>query len=108
MIQAIVGEESFHESVLQSKLPILVDFGADWCGPCIAAAPVLEELADEYVGKISFAKVNVDDNSSLASKYHVAAIPTMLIFQEGQPAEQLIGYKPKKELKKILDRLLEG
>lgn len=108
MIPAIVGEESFQKSVLQSTLPILVDFWANWCGPCLAAAPVLEELADEYTGKISFAKVNVDENNPLAIKYHVAAIPTMLIFKDGQPAEQLVGYKPKKELKKVLDRLLEG
>ena len=108
MIQAIVGEESFQKSVLESKSPTLVDFWAQWCGPCLAAAPILEELSKEYDSKISFAKVNVDDNGPLASKYHIAAIPTMLIFKDGKPIEQLVGHKPKKELKKILDGLLEG
>ena len=108
MIQPIVGEESFQKTVLESQMPILVDFWATWCAPCLATAPILEELADEYAGKINFAKVNVDENSSLASKYNIAAIPTMLIFKDGQPAEQVVGYKPKKEFKKILDGLLEG
>jgi len=108
MIQAIVGEANFQKSVLQSKAPILVDFWASWCAPCLATAPVLEELTKEYAGKINFAKVNVDENGSLASKCGIAAIPTMLIFKDGQPVQQIIGYKPKKELKKILDGLLEG
>ena len=108
MIQAIVGADSFQKDVLQSKSPILVDFWANWCAPCLAAGPVLEELAKEYEGKINFAKVNVDENGPLASKYGIAAIPTMLIFNDGQPIEQITGFKPKKELKKILDGILEG
>ena len=108
MIQPIVGEETFQKNVLQSKSPILVDFWAKWCAPCLATAPILEELAKEYADKINFAKVDVDENGSLASKYSVAAIPTMLIFKDGQPVQQIVGYKPKKELKKILDGFLEG
>ena len=107
MIQSIVGEDSFQKAVLQSKLPILVDFWAQWCAPCLAAAPILEELAREYMDKISFARVNVEGNSFLAAKYGIAAIPTMLIFKHGQPVQQIIGLKPKKELKKILDDLLK-
>jgi len=108
MIQPIVGEETFQKNVLQSQSPILVDFWAKWCAPCLATAPILEELAKEYADKINFAKVDVDENGSLASKYGVASIPTMLIFKDGQPVQQIVGYKPKKELKKILDGLLEG
>jgi len=108
MIQPIVGEETFQKNVLQSQSPILVDFWAKWCAPCLATAPILEELAKEYAGKINFAKVDVDENGSLASKYSVAAIPTMLIFKDGQPVQQIVGHKPKKELKKILDGFLEG
>jgi len=83
-----------------------VDFWAQWCAPCLAAAPVLEELAKEYDGKVEFAKVDVDSNSPLAAKYGIAAIPTMLIFKNGEPVQQILGYKPKKELNKVLDEVL--
>ena len=105
MIQQIVGEDDFQKTVLQSKLPILVDFWAQWCTPCLAAAPILEGLAKEYDGKVNFAKVNVEDNNSLAAKYGIAAIPTMLIFNDSQPVQQIVGLQPKKELKRILDGL---
>ncbi|MFP3879373.1 MAG: thioredoxin [Dehalococcoidia bacterium] len=106
MIKSIVGEEDFQNNVLQSKSPVMVDFWAQWCAPCLAAAPVLEELAKEYDGKIGFAKVDVDSNSPLAVKYGIAAIPTMLIFKDGAPVHQILGYKPKKELNKVLDEVL--
>ena len=108
MIQSIVGEDNFQKAVLQSKLPVVVDFWAEWCAPCLAAAPIFEELAKEYNGKVNFAKVNVEDNGLLAAKYGIAAIPTMLIFKDSQPIQQVIGLKPKKELKRMLDELLEG
>jgi len=107
MTQSIVGEDNFQNVVLQSKSPVMVDFWAQWCAPCLAAAPVLEELEKEYDGKIGFAKVNVDENGLLAVKYGITAIPTMLIFKGGQPVQQILGYKPKKELQKVLDELLE-
>ena len=106
MIQSIVGEDNFQSIVLQSKSPVMVDFWAQWCGPCLASAPVLEELAKEYAGKMDFAKVDVDANGPLAAKYGIAAIPTMLVFKGGQPVQQITGYKPKKELKKVLDDVL--
>ena len=108
MIQQIEGEDNFQKAVLESKSPVLVDFWAQWCAPCLAAAPVLEGLAKEYDGKIDFAKVNVDGNSPLAAKYGIAAIPTMLIFKDGQPVQQIVGYRPQKELKRMLDDLLKG
>ena len=106
MIQAIAGEDNFQNIVLQSKSPVLVDFWAQWCGPCLATAPILEELAKEYTGKIDFAKVDVDVNGPLAAKYGIASIPTMLVFKDGQPVQQIIGYKPKKELQKVLAEVI--
>jgi thioredoxin 1 len=107
VIQSIKSEHNFQKAVLESKLPVLVDFWAEWCAPCLAADPILKELAKEYSGKVNFAKVNVEENGPLAAKYGIAAIPNMIIFRDGQPLEQIIGLKPKKELKKMLDELLE-
>jgi len=106
-MQSVVGEDSFQKTVLQSKVPVVVDFWAQWCAPCLAADPILEELANDYDGKVSFAKVNVDENGPVAVRYGIAAIPTMLIFKGGQPVKQILGYKPKKEFQKVLDEVLE-
>ncbi|NLE94562.1 MAG: thioredoxin [Dehalococcoidia bacterium] len=106
MVEAINGEENFQQSVIKSEVPVLVDFWAQWCAPCLAAAPIIEELSREYEGKITFAKINVEDNSAIAAKYGIAAIPTMLVFKNGEPAQQIVGLKPKKDLKKMLDGVL--
>jgi len=102
-----VDDTSFDQTVLQSKTPVLVDFWAPWCRPCIMAAPVLEELAEEYAGRITIAKLDVDQNARTAVKYGIMAIPNLIIFKNGKPVSQIIGYKPKPELKRDLDAVLE-
>ena len=99
-------QSNFQKTVLESQKPVLVDFWAPWCGPCKAVAPVIEELADDYGDKAGFAKVNVDEEPNLAANYKVMSIPTIIIFKDGKPTEQVIGYKPKNELKKLLDSVL--
>ena len=101
-----IEEAKFDETVLKSKTPVLVDFWAPWCGPCRMVAPIVDELAGEYAGKVGFVKVNVDNNPNVAGKYGVMSIPTLILFKDGKPVTNIIGYKPKEELKKSLDKAL--
>ena len=101
-----LNQDSFQQSVLEAQKPILVDFWAPWCGPCRAVAPVVEELAKEYQGKVGFAKVNVDESPFIASKFGVMSIPTLIVFKDGKPAEQIVGFKPKDQIKKLIDKTL--
>ena len=102
-----VDDASFDSTVLQAKTPVLVDFWAPWCKPCLMTAPVLEELAGEYEGKITFAKLDVDQNAQTAVKYGIMAIPNLIIFKNGEPISNIVGYKPKAELKRSLDAVLD-
>jgi thioredoxin 1 len=100
----IATESNFNDQVLQSPQPVLVDFWAEWCGPCKMIAPVLDELATEYGGKVKIAKVNIDEHQNLAAQYRVTAIPTLLVFKGGQVVEQMVGAKSKRDLKASLDK----
>ncbi|MCW5553025.1 MAG: thioredoxin [Verrucomicrobiae bacterium] len=98
-------QENFAAQVLQSESPVLVDFWAEWCGPCKMIAPVLDELADEYDGRARIGKVNIDEQQGLAAEYGVRAIPTLLLFHKGQVADQIVGARSKRDLKASLDRV---
>jgi thioredoxin 1 len=101
-----LDKDTFQKNVLKAQKPVLVDFWAPWCGPCRAVAPIVEDLAKEYAGKVEFAKVNVDEAPVIASNYGVMSIPTLIVFKDGKPLEQVIGYKAKGDLKKLLDNAL--
>ncbi len=102
-----VDDANFEQKVLKSETPVLVDFWAPWCRPCLMVAPVLEELAEEYGGRITIAKMDVDQNAKTAAKYSIMAIPTLIIFKKGKPVSQIVGFKPKAELKRDLDAALQ-
>jgi len=102
-----VDDSNFEQQVLQANTPVLVDFWATWCGPCRMVAPVVEELAKEYEGRISFTKVDVDQNPKTASRYSIMSIPTLIIFKQGKPLSHIVGFRPKEELKRSLDDALK-
>jgi thioredoxin 1 len=103
-----VDDNTFDQSVLQAKTPMLVDFWAPWCAPCKAVEPILDDLAEEYKGKLGIARLNVDEGPRSATQYGISAIPTMLLFKDGKPAGQIVGFRPKAELKKALDEILSA
>ena len=102
-----VNDGNFDQIVLQAKTPVLVDFWANWCGPCRMVAPIVEELAEEYTSRVSFTKMDVDQNPKTASQYGIMSIPSLLIFKNGAPVSNIVGFRPKADLKRSLDAALE-
>ena len=97
-----ITEQTFEQEVLQSDTPVIVDFWAEWCGPCHAVAPVLDRIAEERAGELKLAKVNIDEEPALAQRYGIVSIPTIILFQNGEPAAAAIGAQPKGALEKAL------
>jgi thioredoxin 1 len=100
-----VTDADFEQEILKSDSPALVDFWAAWCGPCRTVGPVVEELADEYAGKVKVCKINVDDNKETPTKYGVRGIPTLMLFKDGQVVDQIVGAVPKSRIKELLDKV---
>lgn len=98
-------DANFQKEVLESDIPVLVDFYADWCGPCKMIAPIVEELAGEYNGKVKIGKLNIDQEANTTDKYRVMSIPTLIVFKNGAPVDTIVGAVPKKALQDKLDAI---
>ena len=101
-----VSDASFDGDILKSNVPVLVDFWAPWCGPCRSVAPIVDDLANQYAGKLKVAKVNVDESTEVAMRYQITSIPTFLLFKNGQVADRALGALPRSEFVKLIDRNL--
>lgn len=102
----IFSDENFENEVLNSETPVLVDFWAPWCGPCRIIAPVVEEISETYEGKLKVGKLNVDDNQKTSMKFGIRSIPTLLVFKDGEVAEQIIGAVPKTEIERVVIKVM--
>src|SRR4051794_2122975 len=103
-----LSDSTFDESVGASSVPVVVDFWAEWCGPCKMIAPVLEDIAKEHDGKVTIAKLNVDENPDVTRRFDVMSIPTLIVFQDGEPKKRLVGAKGKAQLLQELSEFLAG
>lgn len=103
MAEIVITEKNFEEEVIKSDIPVLLDFWATWCGPCMMLSPIVAEIAEEYEGKIKVGKINVDEEMNLAGAFRVSSIPTLVVFKNGQPVTGTVGLIPKEEIIKMMD-----
>ena len=101
-----VTDQSFEQDVLKAEVPVLVDFWAEWCGPCKMLAPTVEKVANEYEGKAKFVKLNIDDNNQVAQRYGIKGIPTLILFKNGSEADRTVGLTSKDNIARMIDRVL--
>lgn len=106
MAELTITKDNFEKEVMQAELPVMLDFWASWCGPCQMLSPIVEELADEYDGKVTVGKVNVDDERALAMQFGIASIPTVVLMQKGEIVASLMGYRPKEDWVALLQKVL--
>jgi thioredoxin 1 len=101
----VLTQDNFAKEVLESAQPVLVDFWAEWCGPCKMLGPILDEIAQEYGERLKIGKLNIDEHQGVAAEYGIRSIPTLLLFKQGQVADQIVGLRSKKDLKSSIDRV---
>ena len=101
-----ISDQNFQTEVIQSSIPVLVDFSAEWCGPCKMLAPIIEELAGEYVDRIKVGSLDIDDNRQSPGQYGIQGVPTLIMFQNGEPVKKFVGLTPKDKITEALDQLL--
>lgn len=106
MTDIVITDSNFEEQVLQSSLPVIVDFWAPWCAPCRVVGPIIEELAKEYVGKVRVGKMNVDENTDTSGQFGIMSIPTVLFFKNGKPVQSIVGAQSKENYKRAIDEIL--
>ncbi|GIW62098.1 MAG: thioredoxin [Patescibacteria group bacterium] len=104
----VFTDQNFQNEVISSEIPVLVDFWAPWCAPCRIIAPIIEELANEYAGKLKVGKLNVDENQQTAAKYNIMSIPTLLFFKGGQPVDSIVGAQSKEVIKQKIEQFLQN
>ncbi len=103
----VLNDDNFESEVLNSEIPVLVDLWAEWCGPCRALAPVIEEIAEDYDGKLKVGKLNVDENPGVPSAYDIRSIPTLIVFKDGAAQERVVGALPKNHIVDLIESILE-